>query len=370
MSVCQEALAYCVATQTPVLSWGQPGTAKTSVAELIAAILERYLETVIASIRDPSDFGGLPLLSKDEKGMYFLAPPNWARNLAKHKNPILFLDEISTAPPAVQAALLRVVLDKVVGDLALPAGTSIIAAANPPDEAAGGWELAAPLANRFCHIDWTLEVSAWADGLAMGKWDPPVVPILPKGWRDAHVPTARAMVASFVKKNPALMLALPKEESEQGRAWPSPRSWTMAAELLAAVHATKGSNAVRNVLVNGCIGEGAGKEFTTWLGQMDLPDPEALLANPMGIDLPTDRGDKAFVVCTAVAAAATKNSNVDRWNASWKVLKRFADAGLRDTAAVAAKTLCLHIPPNAPAPVEAGVFAEVLKKAGLLKDRS
>ena len=58
-------------------------------------------------------------------------------------------DEISTAPPAVQAALLRVVLERTVGDLRLPDAVSLVAAANTPEQAAGGWELSPPLANRF-----------------------------------------------------------------------------------------------------------------------------------------------------------------------------------------------------------------------------
>lgn len=57
-------------------------------------------------------------------------------------------DEISTAPPAVQAALLRVVLERVVGDLELPDGVAVIAAANPPEQAAGGWDLSATISRR------------------------------------------------------------------------------------------------------------------------------------------------------------------------------------------------------------------------------
>ena len=44
---------------------------------------------------------------------------------------ILFTDEVNTAPPSVQAALLRVCLDKVAGDCHLGDDTSVIAAANP-----------------------------------------------------------------------------------------------------------------------------------------------------------------------------------------------------------------------------------------------
>ena len=63
---------------------------------------------------------------------------------------ILFLDQLSTAPPAVQAALLRVALERTVCDLELPAGVAVVAAANPPEQAASGWDLSRPLASRAC----------------------------------------------------------------------------------------------------------------------------------------------------------------------------------------------------------------------------
>ena len=48
----------------------------------------------------------------------------------------LFLDELSTSPPAVQAAMLGVALERRVGDLLLPRAVQVVAAANPPERAA------------------------------------------------------------------------------------------------------------------------------------------------------------------------------------------------------------------------------------------
>lgn len=134
-----------VAAHVPVLLWGAPGTGKTSAIKAMSAALGLPCETVIASIREPSDFAGLPVMAD---GKVIFAPPRWARNLATHERGVLFLDEISTAPPAVQAALLRVVLERVVGDLALPEAITVIAAANPPEYAADGWDL-----SRSSHVE-------------------------------------------------------------------------------------------------------------------------------------------------------------------------------------------------------------------------
>ena len=134
-----EALGVAVAARVPVLLWGAPGTGKTSAIRAMAQTMGLPCETVIASIREPSDFAGLPIVVGD--GVRF-APPAWARRLAEAGHGLLFLDELSTAPPAVQAALLRVVLERVVGDLTLPDAVAVVAAANPPEQAADGWDLA------------------------------------------------------------------------------------------------------------------------------------------------------------------------------------------------------------------------------------
>ena len=158
-----EALGVAVAARVPVLLWGAPGTGKTSAIRAMAGAMGLPCETVIASIREPSDFAGLPIVVGGEVRF---APPAWARRLAEAGHGVLFLDELSTAPPAVQAALLRVVLERAVGDLTLPDAVAVVAAANPPEQAADGWDLSAPLANRLCHLAWQTEPRSVADGLA------------------------------------------------------------------------------------------------------------------------------------------------------------------------------------------------------------
>ena len=78
---------------------------------------------------EPSDFAGLPVVR--EHGVTLEAPA-WAKELVAGGGGYLFLDELTTSPPAVQAAMLAVALDLTVGDVQLPKGTRVIAGANPP----------------------------------------------------------------------------------------------------------------------------------------------------------------------------------------------------------------------------------------------
>ena len=354
------ALTIAVAARVPVLLWGAPGTGKTSAIRALAAAAGLPCETVIASIREPSDFAGLPVVVG--QGVRF-APPAWAQRLAAEGRGLLFLDELSTAPPAVQAALLRVVLERVVGDLELPDEVAVVAAANPPEQAADGWDLSAPLANRLCHLTWEINPRVVADGLA-GGWAPPRVPELAGDW-DAEEIMARGLVAAFLRVRPALACAPPADPASAGRGWPSPRTWEMTARLWAAADAAGAGGATRSALVRGCVGDGAGAEFLTWLAEMDLPDPEAVLADPAAFVLP-ERADRAYAALAAVTAAVTAELTPDRWTAAWRVLGAAATSA-PDVAAAAARVLARHRPSGVTTlPPEIKLFAPVLRDAGLL----
>lgn len=367
MNTVQESLVFSMVAGENTYLIGEPGTAKTSIVEQLAKAIDRHIETIIASIREPSDFGGLPIV---DNGGYRLAPAAWAKRMCDFEDPILFIDELPTSPPAVQAALLRVVFDKVVGELQLPLRTSVIAAGNPTEHSAGGWTLSAPLANRFVHLPWTLPPKDWSEGLAAGSWQVPEVPELPENWQQDFGPTERSSVAAFIDRRNHLMCAVPDDEISQGGAWPSPRTWTMAANLMAACRAGGGSDEAEMMLVAGCVGGAPAIEFLTWRRDLDLPDPEDLLADPEGADLPLDRGDKAYVVLSGVAAAAIRDKDEPRWLSGWKVLARAANNGAMDVAASAARTLARNLPGTvAKAPPEAAAFAKVLRAAGLMRKR-
>jgi ATPase family protein associated with various cellular activities (AAA) len=354
-----EALGVAVAARVPVLLWGAPGTGKTSAIRAMAQAMGLPCETVIASIREPSDFAGLPIVVG---GDVQFAPPAWARRLAVAGRGLLFLDELSTAPPAVQAALLRVVLERAVGDLTLPDEVAVVAAANPPEQAADGWDLSAPLANRLCHLAWRTDPRAVADGLA-GGWSAPVVPELPEGWQAEEI-LSRGLVAAFLHVRPALACAPPTNAAAAGRGWPSPRTWEMAARLMAAAGASGTSDEARSALVRGAVGDGAGVEFLAWLVEMDLPDPEQVLADPASFLLP-ERGDRAYAALAAIAAAVAADPTPERWTAGWQVLGLAADAA-PDVAAVAARVLARCRPEGAALPAEIRLFAPVLRDAGMM----
>ncbi|GAA3298782.1 MoxR family ATPase [Dactylosporangium vinaceum] len=333
-----EALTLAVAADLPVLLWGEPGIGKTAALNQLAAALDLPLTTVIASVHEPSDFSGLPVLGDDPavQGVP-MAPPDWAVRLVKAGRGLLFLDELSTAPPAVQAALLRVVLERRIGALTLPPGVRIVAAANPRSSAADGWELSAPLANRFVHLQWTFEHDVVVRGLG-GVWPSARLPELDAHRLSEAVTFARRAVCGLLSARPKLVHQLPATETRRGGAWPSPRSWDMALRLVAFATAADTSRDVLSMLVRGAVGDGPGLELLASLDRMDLPDPEELLQDPASAVLP-ERGDLRQAVLDAVVEAVRRRATRERWDAAWAILARAVETGPPDLVVVPATTL-------------------------------
>ncbi|MFC8228838.1 AAA family ATPase [Streptomyces sp. NPDC057287] len=360
-----DALALAVTANQPVLLWGEPGIGKSAGMEQLAAGLGLELETVIASVHEPSDFAGLPVVGDDPAVTGVpMAPPDWAVRLARSGRGLLFFDELSSAPPAVQAALLRVVLERRVGSLRLPESVRIVAAANPPSSAADGWHLSPPLANRFVHLRWTHDPRTVARGMA-GTWPALGVPVVDPAKAAGAVARARGAVSGFLTARPGLVHHLPADAESRGRAWPSPRTWEMALRLLATGYAAgTGREAVATALT-GAVGDGAGIELLSYLDHLDLPDPDRVLADPDAFALP-ERGDRQLAFLIAVVAAVQGDLTQQRWEAGWAVLAKAVDAGVPDVAARAAVDLAAMRSLDWPVPPGIDGFLDLLRQSGAL----
>jgi hypothetical protein len=156
---------------------------------------------------------------------------------------------------------------------------------------------------------------------------------------------------------------MPEDGTTAGRGWPSPRSWEMASLLWTAATASGASAQARAALMMGSVGQGVGLELMNWAEEMDLPDPEEVLADPEAFVMPA-RGDRAHAAVSAVAAAVASRPTEERWLAGWKVLARAADKGA-DVAALAARVLAQCQPIGVAAPPELRRFAPLLQEAGL-----
>jgi hypothetical protein len=163
------------------------------------------------------------------------------------------------------------------------------------------------------------------------------VPIVPAR-HEAAVATWRHHVAAFVRDRPELLRKLPASVVQQGRAWPSPRSWEAAATMGAAAAAAGANAEVLKCLIEGIVGEGVGLEFLRFVRRSDLLDPEVVLADPTQFD-PSVRSDLVLATVRSVVAAVADHRTEARWRAAWSVLDRVVAANRTDVAASCAMEL-------------------------------
>ncbi len=359
-----EAVGVCIAARIPFLLWGEPGAGKTAVVES-ARLVGWHVETLICSHYEPSDFAGLPVVAN---GDVTLAPPGWARRVAGEERPsIVFFDEWTTAAPAVQAAALRPLTHGEVGVLQLPDRVSFGAAANPADIAASGWELAAPTANRFVHLEWDMPLDVYAESLVTGDWPAlPVPPPAPEA--SAALAAQRGFVAAFLRVRGGQLSAIPTDAASRGRAFPTPRTWDYVARLLTVARAAGVAAEAVRILVYGAVGAPVGHEFLTWLDALDLPDPHDLLADPGSHDFRGMRPDRVHVTLQSLLATVVSDGSAPAWSAGMTVCIRAAEQCGVDPAVPVVRALLRGgtRPPGAAIPAGMAVFAAPLALAGLM----
>lgn len=338
----KEHKAFFIALQSGVIPYGvgEPGISKTRRTEAFARRCALAYECVIGSQRLPEDVLGSPKVIEltDRHGRLQHVTehltPAWRFRLQNHeRGGLLHLDELGDCPPAVQAAFLQILGDGIPG-------VWICATGNPLEISTNGYELGLPAINRLCQIEWPADREAWGQGLLHGWETIEDFPILPVAWA-SELQVARSLVVEFTRKNPTHAQSVPTDQAEVSP-WPSLRSWTNAATVLAAARAAGETVEVEDLLIRGCVGDGASIAFRNWVKRLDLADPEDILRDP-SLFKPTLRGDLAFTTICAVVAAVLRNNTEERWLAAWEVLDRQAATAI-DIAAAAAGPLAKNRP--------------------------
>ena len=326
----------------PILFWGPPGTGKSDQVEDLVRQYAMHCEVLSPGERGEGGFGVTPVPVKASGGGYIISypAPDWTALFEDcDDRGAVFVDELTTAPPALQPALLGLVHARRIGSKYLGRGIRVFGAANPTQQAAGGWDLAPPLANRFGHFEWEPPSSMeWGDWLltagqagqtAQPKLDPAVEEKRVMGvWGSAYA-KAKGIARAFVLAKPALLHAMPHEGDPQGsRAWPSHRTWDMGVRALASAEVHGLSEADTDSFVAGFIGGAAMTEFAAFRSANDLPDPSELLDGNVAWKHDGRRLDRTMAVissCVALVSPTNCKSRDARADKLWSILHGVAN---------------------------------------------
>jgi hypothetical protein len=278
----------------PIFIWGPPGIGKSDIVKQLGEELDAHVIDVRLSLWEPTDIKGIPYFDSNDGTMRW-APPSElpSEDFAKnHKQIILFMDEMNSAAPAVQAAAYQLVLNRRVGTYRLPDNVLIVAAGNREADKGVTYRMPAPLANRFIHlemrVDWD-DYSFWATENRIHK---DVVGFL-----------------TFSKKD--LYDFDPKSSS---RAFATPRSWTFVSELLEDDDCDEST---LTDLVSGAVGEGLAIKFMAHRKVASkMPDPTDILNGKVKkMDSKEISAMYSLAVSLCYELKDSSDKNAKNWNA-------------------------------------------------------
>jgi len=360
----------------PLLFWGMPGTAKTKLIEEICRQYSMPYETLSPSERGEGAFGVVPVpekiepkkvkgkaserdLARESLTLLTYPRPDWTEKFFERGHGVVFVDEVTSTPPALQAPLMGLVLERRIGGAVLPPGVRMIAAANPVEIAAGGFDLAAPLANRLGHIDWqpptvdehvqfmmrgSSDMNAaqkFSDELAedlegeeaperpevtfdVASEEARVMKIWPNAWAKAV-----GLETSFLRARPGFKNKMPQSgDAQTSRAWPSDRTWDFACHAMASGFTHGLSQQERETFVEAFIGAAVASEWFVYMDAQDLPDPAKLLDGKEKFKHDSTRLDRTVAVlqaCVTLVVPQTAEKRGDRSDALWGLIEKMTE---------------------------------------------
>ena len=247
-------IARCFETKRPVFLWGPPGIGKSDLIEGIAADMNALVIDLRLGQMEPTDLRGIPFYNRDTGTMDWAPPvdlPN-TELAEKYDNIVLFLDELTSGAPSVQAAAYQLVLNRKIGNYNLPDNVVIVAAGNRESDKGVTYRMPTPLANRFVHLELKVDFDSWVDWAVVNKIHRDVV---------GYLTFAKGDLYDFDSKS-------------SSRAFATPRSWTFVSEL---IDDRMNANTMTN-LIAGTVGEGLAIKFMAHRKfAQKMPNPSDIL---------------------------------------------------------------------------------------------
>lgn len=268
---------------TPVMLWGPPGVGKSQMVALIAQRHQAPVIDIRLSQMEPSDLRGIPFRVDDRVEW---AVPAILPDADRHGPAgILFLDEITSAPPAVSAAAYQLILDRRLGEYQVPPHWAIFAAGNRQGDRGVTYSMPAPLANRFSHFEVDTNLDDWV------------------AWAYSNGIDERLI--AFLRFRPELLFDF--DPAHNPVAFPSPRSWEFAHRGLRKF---EDQPELLQGTLQACVGPAAGIELTAFVNSLDeMPDLDAIVVGEE-VSVPREI-DLQYAVAAALVGKAIRAKDGD-----------------------------------------------------------
>ena len=252
----KNSIKHALKKQRPIFLWGPPGIGKSDIVQQVNdTFANSHLIDIRLSLWEPTDIKGIPYFDSNSGTMVWGAPNELPSEefAAQYDHITLFLDEMNSAAPSVQAAAYQLILNRRVGTYKLPDNVSVVAAGNREADKGVTYRMPAPLANRFIHLELAVNFNDWFEWAINKNINKDVVGYLTFAKKDLY---------DFDPKSPS-------------RSFATPRSWSFVSELL-----DDGLNENTTTdLVAGAVGEGLAVKFMAHRKvASSMPNPTDILA--------------------------------------------------------------------------------------------
>jgi hypothetical protein len=234
----KNSIRHAMLKKRPIFLWGPPGIGKSDIVKQICDnFTNSHLIDIRLSLWEPTDIKGIPYFDSNNGTMVWGAPSELpsAELAKKYDHIVLFLDEMNSAAPSVQAAAYQLILNRRVGQYRLPDNVMIVAAGNREADKGVTYRMPAPLANRFVHLELQVNFDDWFQWAVNNRVHKDVVGFLNFSKKDLY---------DFDPKSPS-------------RSFATPRSWSFVSELLE----DDIDEGTTTDLVAGSVGEGLAVKF-------------------------------------------------------------------------------------------------------------
>ena len=287
-TVLERELLGSAKSHTPVMLWGPPGVGKSDIVAGIGAQHGVPVIDIRLSQMEPSDLRGIPFRHESSSGQSSVkwAVPGLLPDRTRHGDRgVLFLDEITSAPPSVSAAAYQLILDRRLGEYRVPDGWAIFAAGNRQGDRGVTYTMPAPLANRFSHYEVEVHLDDWV------HW--------------AHANDIDERLIGFLRFRPELLFDF--DPALNPVAFPTPRSWAFASR---ALQKFSDQPELLTQALQACVGPAPGLELRAFIDSLsEMPDVDAILAGeesavPESLDL-------QYAVASALVARAIRHQGED-----------------------------------------------------------
>ncbi len=294
-------IAAIKARVVPIMK-GSPAIGKSAIVRQVAREYNLKVIDLRLSQCDPTDLAGFPTIIEGRKADYMpmahfpiegdLLPINLETGLP-YAGWILFLDEMTSAPPAIQAASYKLALDRMVGSHHIHKNCAIVGAGNLETDGAIVYTMSTALQSRLLHFELICDVKEWND------------------WATAHGIDYR--ITSYMNYKPGCIYTFSPDHTDCTYA--SPRTWEFADRILKA---TDEGSADRLPLLAGAISEGVAREFMGFMKiHEELLTPAQIIAKPETVKVPSEPS-----ILFALTGSIAHNMDLHNGDAFMKFVSR------------------------------------------------